>query len=149
MAVIGIGVDVVDVDRFERSLAKAPGLIERLFVEGERGLPVESLAARFAAKEAVLKILCSRRMVAAGKSAIGETAFGMASTISWRNVIVHRNENGAPYLEVRGRAAEIAGASGIDRWHISLTHDGGMAMAFVIAESLDDNTARWRGAEFA
>ena len=123
MVVKGIGVDVVDVARFKEALAKAPGLVGRLFVDGERGLGAESLAARFAAKEAVLKELSA----AGGLSA--------TSDWRWRDVIVHKAESGAPYLEVTSQVAQWAAASGITRWHLSLTHDGGMAMAFVIAES--------------
>lgn len=123
MAVKGIGVDIVDVARFQEALAKAPGLVSRLFVESERRLGAESLAARFAAKEAVLKALSA----AGGLSATSEWR--------WRDVIVHKAESGAPYLELTGQAAQRAATSGITRWHLSLTHDGGMAMAFVIAET--------------
>jgi holo-[acyl-carrier protein] synthase len=53
MSVIGIGVDVVDIARFEQSLERTPNLSTRLFAESERDLPLPSLAARFAAKEAL------------------------------------------------------------------------------------------------
>ena len=57
MGVIGIGIDVVDIVRFEQSLQRTPTLSDRLFVESERNLPLPSLAARFAAKEALAKAL--------------------------------------------------------------------------------------------
>jgi len=117
MAICGVGTDVVDIARFERALRKAPGLVERLFAAPERGLPVESLAARFAAKEAVAK------------------ALGSAGNLCWHDVIVHKASSGKPFLELRNRAAEVAATKGIAYWHISLTHDGGLAMAFVIAET--------------
>ena len=55
--IVGIGVDVVDLARFERALSRTPGLRERLFAEAERELPLRSLAGRFAAKEALMKAL--------------------------------------------------------------------------------------------
>ena len=113
--IIGVGVDAVDVARFGRALAKAPGLAQRLFAENERGLPVASLAARFAAKEAVAK------------------ALGAPRNLGWRHVIVHKSETGAPFLELTATAAALAAASGINKWHLSLTHDGGLALAFVVA----------------
>lgn len=129
-SIIGIGVDAVDIGRFERALAKAPELAERLFVESERGLPVESLAARFAAKEAVAKALGA----AGTEPGLVEQAQPWSS--SWHDVIVHNKKSGAPALELTGQAAARAAASGINRWHISLTHDGGMALAFVIGEQI-------------
>ncbi len=57
MAIAGIGVDVVDLARFERAVARTPKLRDRLFAESERGLPLRSLAGRFAAKEALIKAL--------------------------------------------------------------------------------------------
>ena len=118
MAITGIGVDIVDVGRFRRALGRAPRLVDRLFAECERELPVESLAARFAAKEAVVK------------------ALGSGEGFRWRDVIVHKTDSGAPYLELTGATAKRAQASGISRWHVSLTHDGGVALAFVIAEHI-------------
>jgi holo-[acyl-carrier protein] synthase len=57
MSIVGIGVDVVELARFKASLERTPGLAKRLFTEAERALPIESLAARFAAKEALAKAL--------------------------------------------------------------------------------------------
>jgi holo-[acyl-carrier protein] synthase len=117
VAVVGIGVDAVLVERFIASLARTPGLEERLFTAAERGRPDESLAARFAAKEAVAK------------------AIGAPKGLSWHDVEVHSEEGGRPRLSVTGAVADAATALGIARWHLSLSHDGGMAVAMVVAES--------------
>ncbi|WP_433437365.1 holo-ACP synthase [Nonomuraea sp. CA-141351] len=114
--ILGIGVDVVDIARFEASLERTPRLRERLFTEGERELPVQSLAARFAAKEAVAK------------------ALGAPAGLDHREAEVRRDEAGKPELRITGRAAEVAYDLGVKRWHISLSHDAGVAVAYVIAE---------------
>jgi holo-[acyl-carrier protein] synthase len=122
--VIGVGVDVVDLDRFARSLERTPQLGERLFGESDwDGVPdgearVQSLAARFAAKEATLK-------------ALG----GHISGFSWHDIQVAKAASGAPSLVLSGGAQERASEKGIDSWHLSLSHDGPVALAFVIAES--------------
>lgn len=115
--IVGIGVDIVDVERFGRALSTAPGLKRRLFTEPEFDLPVRSLAARFAAKEAVAK------------------ALGGPGALRWRDVSIVRCENGAPTLLVSGTVAARADALSIEHWHISLSHDAGMAIAMVIAEA--------------
>ncbi|WP_067174863.1 holo-ACP synthase [Microtetraspora niveoalba] len=115
--IVGIGVDVVDVARFAATLERTPALRERLFTEAERGLRTESLAARFAAKEAVAK------------------ALGGPAGLSHVEAEVVTDEAGRPTVRVTGAAAEAARALGVTRWHISLTHDGGIAVAYVIAES--------------
>ena len=117
MTVVGVGVDVVDVARFEASLSRTPGLADRLFTDGERGLPVASLAARFAAKEALAK------------------ALGAPGGLDWHDAEVVRNEKGRPALVVRGTVADAAAHAGVATWHVSLSHDGGSAVAVVIAES--------------
>lgn len=115
--IVGIGVDVVDLARFERALSRTPGLRERLFAEGERELPLRSLAGRFAAKEALMK-------------ALGDT-----DGIRWVDMVVTTDAHGDPDLALSGRAAEIASRRGIDRVHVSMSHDAGIATAFVVAES--------------
>jgi holo-[acyl-carrier protein] synthase len=117
--IAGIGVDIVDLARFEKAIARTPKLLTRLFAESERGLPVHSLAARFAAKEAVVK-------------ALGRTDIVVAS-----DVVVVSDEHGNPDLVLHGAVAEAAAARGIQRWHLTMTHDAGVACAFVVAESLD------------
>ena len=116
--IIGVGIDVVDVDRLERALARTPGLTTRLFTDGERALPrIESLAARFAAKEAVAK------------------ALGAPAGLRWRDAEVVSEPGGRPRLVLHGGVAQEATAQGISTWHLSLSHDGGVATAVVVAES--------------
>lgn len=114
--ILGIGVDVVDVARFRAVLERTPALRERLFTEAERPLPDDSLAARFAAKEAVAK------------------ALGAPAGLGHREAEIHRHPSGRPELRVSGRVAEVAYELGVKRWHVSLSHDGGVAVAYVIAE---------------
>jgi holo-[acyl-carrier protein] synthase len=120
---IGIGVDVVDIDRFRRSLERTPTMRERLFTSVEleyvapQADPVPSLAARFAAREAVMKSL-----------GLGLGAFG------FHEVWVERAESGAPSLAVTGAAAALAAEAGVSRWHLSLTHSDLVAVAYVVAE---------------
>lgn len=116
MSIVGIGIDVCEIARFARVLERTPTVADRLFPATERqGLRVEQLAARFAAKEAVAK------------------ALGVAWAGGWHEVTV--SSGGRPVLTVSGSVAELAGRLGIERWHLSLSHDGGVATAMVIAES--------------
>lgn len=115
--IVGIGVDVVDLARFERALDRTPRLRERLFTLDERGLPLRSLAGRFAAKEAMLK------------------ALGATDGIGWHDIEVVSDAEGNPDLALSGRAAEIAASRGIATLHVSMSHDAGVAIAFVVAES--------------
>jgi holo-[acyl-carrier protein] synthase len=120
---IGIGVDVVEIERFRTSLARTPSMRDRLFTAVEleyaaaKADPVPSLAARFAAREATMKAL-----------GLGLGAFG------FHEVWVHRAASGAPSLVVEGRAAELAAAAGVVRWHLSVSHSELVAVAYVIAE---------------
>lgn len=123
MSVVGVGVDVVDVARLGRSLERTPALADRVFTEGERAYAGEGetalprLAARFAAKEAAAK------------------ALGAPPEAGWREAEVVVAPDGRPSLAVSGRFAEIAASAGVTSWHLSLSHDGGVAIAFVVAES--------------
>ncbi len=120
--IIGVGIDVVPVERFAESLQRTPGLRDRLFTAAEQQTPSgtprtgESLAARFAAKEALIK------------------ALGGPPGLRWHDAEVIVGENERPHLEVRGTVAAMAADLGITDWHLSLSHDGGMAAAFVLAE---------------
>ena len=116
MAVVGVGVDVVDITRFTESLHRTPRLSERLFTAAERKLPPPSLAARFAAKEAVAK------------------ALGAPIGLAWHDAEILRGDNGAPQLTVTGTVAAAADRLGVRSWHLSLSHDGGMAVAMVVAD---------------
>jgi holo-[acyl-carrier protein] synthase len=122
--IIGVGIDVVPVDRFAESLTRTPGLRDRLFTAAEqwtpRGTPRsgESLAARFAAKEAVAK------------------ALGAPGDLHWHDVEVCVGDHGRPYLAARGTVAGRAAQLGVTSWHVSLSHDGGIASAVVVAEGV-------------
>lgn len=113
--ILGIGVDVCDVARLEAALARSPRLRARLFTDGEAGLSPASLAARVAVKEAVAKALHCR-------------------TMSWRDCWVERGPDGVPTLGTAGTVARRAAELGVTRWHLSLSHDGGVGVAMVIAE---------------
>ena len=115
--IVGVGIDVVDIERFEATLARTPGLLERLFTPGEQGLHLRSLAARFAAKEALAKALCT------------------PGNLQWQDAWVVTGEHGKPHLEVIGSVAARAAELGAARFHVSLSHDGGIATAIVIAET--------------
>jgi holo-[acyl-carrier protein] synthase len=114
----GIGVDIVDLARFERQIERTPGLVPRLFAESERGLPVHSLAARFAAKEALIK------------------ALGDSAGVTWHELEVVSDAGGNPEFNLQGAALSALTARGISRVHLTMTHDAGVACAFVVAEGL-------------
>ncbi len=120
---IGIGVDLVEVDRMRRTLARTPALVERLFTDAERAYcerrrdPTERFAARFAAKEAVMKAL------GVGLGAVG-----------WHEVEVVRAESGRPSLALTGRAADLAAELGVVRWHLTMSHTTRVAEAIAVAE---------------
>jgi holo-[acyl-carrier protein] synthase len=120
--IVSVGIDVVQLERFTAALSRTPMLAERMFTEAERttdaGHPrsAESLAARFAAKEAVAK------------------ALGAPAGLSWYDCEVVVDPDGRPWLTVSGTVAAAAAERGITRWHLSLSHDGGIASAMVVAE---------------
>jgi holo-[acyl-carrier protein] synthase len=117
MAVIGVGVDVVDVERFAAVLRRTPALAERVFTPAERAIVApERLAARFAAKEALAK------------------ALGAPAGLAWHDAEVVRAASGRPSLRVTGTVEQAATALGVRAWQVSLSHDGGMAIAVVIAD---------------
>jgi holo-[acyl-carrier protein] synthase len=116
--IVGIGIDVVDIARFERSIVRTPELVERLFAESERrDRPARSLAARFAAKESLIK------------------ALGGHAIIRWHEMRVVQDVEGNPDFELSGGLAEHVRALGIDRVHLSMSHDAGIASAFVVLEA--------------
>lgn len=112
----GIGVDVVDVNRFLATLNRVPQLRERLFTPAERDLPPASLAARFAVKEAIAK------------------ALGSPGGMRWHDCEVTRNMHAPPEVNITGTVLAVAQSRGIATWHVSISHDGGIATAFVIGE---------------
>lgn len=121
--ILGIGLDLCDVRRLQRALARA-GFRDRVFAEEEirdcdrRARRHVHYAARFAAKEAFLK-------------AIGT---GWGRGVGWRDVVVERRGDGPPRLQITGAAARRAEALGVRRTHLSITHDGDYAAAMVILE---------------
>ncbi|CAB4581617.1 unannotated protein [freshwater metagenome] len=120
--ILGIGNDLVDLDRFRRVLERRPGLREKLFTEAEREYavrrsdPTERFAVRFAAKEAVLK-------------AMG-VGIGAAD---WHDIEVLRDEDGRPSVSLTGRAAALAAQQGIEGWRLTLSHSAIVAQAVVVA----------------
>ena len=126
--IVGVGVDAVDVARFRRLLDRRPRFATRCFTETEQSDAnrsadaAQSLAARFAAKEAVMKALGT-----------GIGAFALTDVEVCRTPGTGATRN-APFLVLHGTAAELAGAHGAGRFHLSLTHTDGVAIAFVVAE---------------
>ncbi len=115
--IVGVGIDVVDVARFGETLVRTPALLERLFALRERTLPMASLAARFAAKEALAK------------------ALGAPAGMHWVDAEVRTDYTGRPTLVMSGSVEERAADLGVRRTHVSLSHDAGIASAVVVLES--------------
>ena len=125
--IVGIGIDVVPVERFTAALARTPrtgrAAVHRpteqvTLPDGDAARSAESLAARFAAKEALAKALG-----AGGGMALDRRRGAWSTTPA------------VPSLEVSGTVAARAASLGVTRWHVSLSHDGGIASAVVLAES--------------
>lgn len=121
-AIAGIGIDLVEVARFERA---GPALRERLFTPSEarycvaQRSPPLHFAARFAAKEAVLKALGT----------------GWSGGIAWTDVEILRERHGGAEVKLSGKAAKRARKLGIRRWTLSMTHTTGYAAAVAVAET--------------
>jgi len=122
----GIGIDTVEIARFRRFLDEGnQAVIARLFTPGERGRcsarkdAASCYASRFAAKEAFLKALGS----------------GLRDGISWHDMEVVNNDSGKPALLLAGRARELFGKQGSGAIFLSLSHDGGHAVAMVVLEA--------------
>jgi len=124
--IIGIGIDLVQVERLAKALRAPHGtrFEERVFTEGERAdcggrvARIECLAARFAAKEACLKALGT----------------GWSAGLSFRQVEVTRGRAGHPIVALSGPAAQRAEDLGVRSIHVSLTHEPGIAAAVVVLE---------------
>jgi holo-[acyl-carrier protein] synthase len=114
--ILGIGIDVVDIARFGRSLDRTPPLRDRLFTRSERDLPLSSLAARFAAKEALIK------------------ASGDSSGFTWQDMVIRSDPSRRPRLVTTGQVAARLAVLGVTATHLSLSHDAGIASAFVVLE---------------
>lgn len=114
--IIGVGIDVCDVERFAATIQRRPGLVKKIFTSTEATKPIASLAARFAAKEALAK------------------ALGAPSGLSWLDAELRTDDDGKPSFVITGTVAVRAAELGIGTIHVSLSHDAGIASAFVICE---------------
>ena len=114
--VFGIGVDLVDIARFEEHVAKTPKLLDRLFVSTELDAPMKTIAGRFAAKEAFIK------------------ALGGSDGVAWHEVEITKNSAGKPEIKTSGQTSATVAAAGITNLQLSISHDAGMAVAMVVAE---------------
>jgi holo-[acyl-carrier protein] synthase len=117
VVIVGVGIDLVDVARFEKALRRTPPLEMRLLTEHERNRSIASMAGRFAAKEALAK------------------ALGAPAGLRWLDAEIRSGRDGRPWLETRGSVAMVAKRLGVRRWHVSISHDGGMVLAVVVAEA--------------
>jgi holo-[acyl-carrier protein] synthase len=121
-SVIGIGNDLVDLDRFRAVLERTPTIVERVFTDAEqeyarlRQDPTERFGARFAAKEATMKAL----------------GVGLGEVVM-RDIEVLRADSGAPSLLLHGTAATMAVERGVQRWMITISHTDHLAQAVVVA----------------
>jgi holo-[acyl-carrier protein] synthase len=115
--IAGIGVDLVDISRFEGTLERTPRLLERLFSPAERALKPRSLAARYAAKEALIK------------------ALGGSDGVYWTDIEIWNESSGRPQFSLSGSTADVIVDRGITGVHLSLSHDAGFAVAYVLLEA--------------
>jgi holo-[acyl-carrier protein] synthase len=114
--IVGVGIDVVDISRFAESLVRTPELRDRLFTVREIDLGIASLAARFAAKEAMAK------------------ALGAPGNMHWHDAEVVSEASGRPVMTIRGTVLARATELGVTSSHLSLSHDAGIASAMVVLE---------------
>lgn len=125
--ILGVGIDLVDIPGLQRRMDRSPGLEQRIFAPEESAYcrsmarPIQHFAARFAAKEAVMKALGT----------------GWAEGIEFRDVVVVRDARGAPAVRLQGEAAARLMGQGA-RVHLSLSHAGDTAMAVAVIEARED-----------
>jgi holo-[acyl-carrier protein] synthase len=119
--IVGLGVDICEIERMERALLRHPTMRARVFTPDERAYcdskarPAESYAGRFAAREAVIKALGGYR----GRR--------------WQDIQVRRAPSGAPEIVLDGNAKRRADALGVGRVLITFTHEKTSAVAFAVA----------------
>lgn len=113
----GIGIDVCSIARFEAMCERRPGIVNRLLTEAEAALPLQSQAGRFAAKEALAK------------------ALGAPSGLVWLDAEIVPHPSGDPTFELRGTVLQRAEELGVTAVHVSISHDDGIAVAYVICEA--------------
>lgn len=126
--IVGLGLDVCDIERVRKNLDQhGVAFMDKVLNEEERDYctgksdPAVPFAGRFAAKEAAIK------------------ALGAPSGLRWSDVVIHAaSDHAPPRLELRGVGAETAAKLGVTRTHLTITHDGGVAAAVVILESVRD-----------
>jgi holo-[acyl-carrier protein] synthase len=120
--IVGIGIDVCSIDRMRRALERhGDRFFARICSERERADlagrdKATALSGRFAVKEAFAKALDG------------------APGVGWHEVEVRRGESGRPRLELRGNALAMAQKAGADKWHVTISHDAGIAVAAVVLE---------------
>ena len=127
MPIVALGLDLTEIERLaEAEARRGERFLARLFTPGERAYCERRAArrhvhyaGRFAVKEAVMKALGT----------------GWTRGVRWVDIEVRRSPGGPPELVLHGVSAEIAARRGIDRWHVTITHDAGIAAAVVVAES--------------
>jgi holo-[acyl-carrier protein] synthase len=124
--VLGLGTDLIEIERIQASMDRfGERFLERVFTAGEiaycmrKKQPAESLAARFAAKEA-------------GAKALGT---GISHGVSWKEIEVTREMGQRPMLHFRGRAGELAEAMGVRRVQLTLSHSRKLAIAVAVVEN--------------
>jgi holo-[acyl-carrier protein] synthase len=115
--ILGVGIDVVDIARFGETLERTPAMRERLFTVAERKRSLASLAARFAAKEALAK------------------ALGAPKGMGWLDAEIVNASTGDPAFEIRDSVLARADEIGVRSIHVSMSHDAGIASAVVVLES--------------
>lgn len=122
MMIISVGTDLVSIARFKQAIIRTEGFLERVFTPSELQLEsgeprgTISLAGIFAAKESIAK------------------ALGAPDGLSWQDCQISYADSGQPKVKVMGRIAELASSKGITNWHLSISHDAELAIAFVVAE---------------
>ena len=121
--IVGIGVDLVDIARFERTVERTPKLLDRMFGPAERALPLRSLAARYAAREALIK------------------ALGGSDGLRFNEVEITPEPSGRPWFTLTGGTAALVAERGITTLHLSMSHDAGLAIAYVVAEAAEAGRA--------
>ena len=127
MAIVSIGSDLCQISRIADVLERrGEGFCARVFTDAERAYcdrrprsRPSHYAGRFAVKEAVMKALGT----------------GWRSGVRWVDIETLREPGQAPTIHLHGRTADLARERGITRWHLTITHDADLALAFVVAES--------------
>lgn len=114
--IVGVGVDTCSIERWRTACARRPGFADRWLTPAEAALRPESQAARFAAKEALAK------------------ALRIEHALGWQDAWIETDAMGRPSFGVTGSVAQRMDALGVRHLHVSLSHDGDMAVAFVVAE---------------